>query len=64
MATRLRLAVDTGDVAHTFCYVLGNTRESTLRLLRNGQVSFDNKIPHVSWAYTWDSAVGNAHINC
>ena len=45
------------DVRHRFIYVRGNEREVVLRLLEDGQVSYDWKTPHGSWLYSWDDAV-------
>ena len=48
-----RRPIDPTHVAHTFCYVRGNTPETTLQLLHNGQVSHGGNEPHGTWAYEW-----------
>ena len=45
------------DVSHRFVYVRGNEREVVLRLFEDGRVSYDWKIRHGSWSYSWDDAV-------
>ena len=45
--------IDPTHVAHTFCYVRGNTPEATLQLLHNGQVSYGSNEAHGMWTYEW-----------
>jgi len=40
-----RQPIDPTHVAHTFCYIRGNTAEATLQLLRNGQVVYGSIAP-------------------
>ena len=49
--------METIGVRHRFIYVRGNEREVVLRLLEDGQVSYDWKTPHGSWSYSWDDSV-------
>ena len=49
----MHLPIDPAHVAQTFCYVRGNTPETTLQLLHNGQVSYGSNEPHGAWTYEW-----------
>ena len=48
-----RQPIDPTHVAHTFCYVRGNTAEATLQLLRNGEVVYGSTAPHGTWTCLW-----------
>ena len=42
------------EIAHSFAYIRWNERERSMRLFKDGSVSYDRKARHGYWEYWWD----------
>ena len=43
------------EIAHSFAYIRWNEKERSMRLFKDGSVSYDRKARHGYWEYWWDS---------